>query len=90
MTRMLTAAGVASGVAFLLPDTTYAQAYCEAIRQAVAIYGYEASRRHALEHYGEEAVKAGDRCLARERPTKRDRTKKAADEEINYPDGSRR
>ena len=38
MTRMLIAAGVASGVAFLLPDTTYAQAYCKAIRQAVAIY----------------------------------------------------
>jgi hypothetical protein len=90
MTRRLIAAGVAVGVAFLLPDAAYAQAYCEAIRQAVAIYGYEASRRHALEHYGEEAVKAGDRCLAPGRPTKRDRSKRAADEEINYTHGSRR
>jgi hypothetical protein len=73
---------------FLLPETTYAQAYCEAVRQAVAIYGYEGSRRHALERYGEEAVKFGDRCLAR--PTKKDHAKRTADDEMNNSRGSRR
>jgi len=87
---MLIAAGVAAGVVSLLPDTTYGQASCEAVRQAVAIYGYEASRRHALEHYGEEAVKFGDRCLAQERPAKNDRAKRTADDEMNNSRGSRR
>jgi hypothetical protein len=88
MARMLIAAGIIAGIASLRPDAAYAQGSCEAIRQAVAIYGYEASRRHALEHYGEEAVKFGDRCLAQERSSKSDRTKKTADEE--NPRGSRR
>lgn len=89
MTRLMIAAGAAAGFVFLVPDAAYAQAYCEAIRQAVAIYGYEASRRHALEHYGEEAVKFGDRCLAQDR-TKGDRTKKAPVEELNNPRRSSR
>jgi hypothetical protein len=87
---MMIAAGVAAGAVFLVPNASYAQASCEAIRQAVAIYGYEASRRHALEHYGEEAVKFGDRCLAQDRQTKNDHAKKTADEGMNNPRGSRR
>src|SRR5262249_46373199 len=38
-------------------------AQCAQIRQAVATYGYTAARRHALAHYGPQAVAYGDRCL---------------------------
>ena len=38
---------------------------CEQIRQAVAQFGYAAARRHALLHYGKDAVKYGDQCLAK-------------------------
>jgi hypothetical protein len=38
---------------------------CDQIRQAVATYGYSAARRYALIHYGKDAVRYGDRCLAR-------------------------
>lgn len=40
-------------------------ANCAQIRQAVATYGYAAARRYALAHYGTEAVKYGQRCLAK-------------------------
>jgi hypothetical protein len=55
----------------LMADYAYAQvqdldpAQCEQLRQAVAQYGYAAARRHAMEHYGPEAVRAGDKCLGR-------------------------
>jgi hypothetical protein len=40
-------------------------AQCEQLKQAVAQYGYAAARRHAMDTYGPEAVKAGDKCLDR-------------------------
>ena len=47
------------------------EANCEEIRQAVATYGYEEARRHAMAHYGAEAVEAGERkCLNKGTPAK--------------------
>jgi hypothetical protein len=66
MTRILVAA---IGVALLLTGRAWAQseANCEEIRQAIATYGYEEARKHALIHYGQEAVEAGEKkCLIRE------------------------
>jgi len=37
---------------------------CRLIKEAVAQYGYSAARRHALETYGPEAVRVGDKCFA--------------------------
>jgi hypothetical protein len=68
MTRILI---IVAGVALLLTNRAWAQseANCEEIRQAVATYGYEDARRHALIHYGAEAVEAGEKkCLNIERP----------------------
>ena len=69
MTRIM----VIVGVALLLTTRAWAQseANCEEIRQAVATYGYEEARRHALIHYGAEAVEAGEKkCLNIEPPAK--------------------
>ena len=53
----------------LFADYAFAQEpspmQCQLIRQAVAQYGYAASRRHALETYGPEAVKTGDKCFTK-------------------------
>jgi hypothetical protein len=46
------------------PDPTPMQ--CQMIKLAVAQYGYAASRRHALETYGPEAVKTGDKCFTKQ------------------------
>ena len=46
------------------PDPTPEQ--CRLIKQAVAQYGYAAARRHALETYGPEALRTGDKCFASE------------------------
>jgi hypothetical protein len=57
---------IVAAVALLLTNRAWAQseANCEEIRQAVAMYGYEEARRHALIHYGAEAVEAGEKkCL---------------------------
>jgi hypothetical protein len=58
-----------AGVILLMTDYAFAQdpspMQCQLIKQAVAQYGYAASRRHALENYGPEAVKTGDKCLAK-------------------------
>ena len=62
MTRIL----LIVAVALLLTGRASAQsdANCEEIRQAVATYGYEDARRHAMLHYGAEAVEAGEKkCL---------------------------
>ena len=69
MTRIL----IAAGVLLLLTEYPSAQsnANCEQIRQAIATYGYAAARRHAMENYGAEAVRAGDRCLGRGHTTRR-------------------
>jgi len=62
---------LATGAVLLMADYSGAQvpdldpAQCEQIKQAVAQYGYAAARRHAMEHYGPEAVRAGDKCLGR-------------------------
>jgi len=69
MTRIL----LIVAVALLLTGRASAQseANCEEIRQAVATYGYEDARRHAMLHYGAEAVEAGEKkCLAGMIPAK--------------------
>jgi hypothetical protein len=59
MVRLL----LAAGMAVLATEAAQAQAYCAQVRMAVATYGYEAARRHALEHYGKAAVEVADKCL---------------------------
>ncbi len=59
-----------TGAILLMADYAFAQytpdpMQCQQIRQAAAQYGYAASRQHALEAYGPEAVKAGDKCFTR-------------------------
>jgi hypothetical protein len=64
---------VTVGVALLATGSARAQSesQCEQIRQAVAQYGYEAARRHALANYGKEAVEAGDKCLKKRNSLRR-------------------
>ena len=59
-----------TGLVLLMVDYSFAQdspdptrMQCLLIRQAVAQYGFAAARRHALEAYGPEAVKTGDKCF---------------------------
>jgi hypothetical protein len=52
---------VADSFAQASPDPTSMQ--CQMIKLAVAQYGYAAAKRHALETYGPEAVKVGDKCF---------------------------
>jgi hypothetical protein len=60
-----------TGVVLLIADYCFAQDYspdptpmqCQLIRLAVTQYGFAAARRHALETYGPEAVKTGDKCF---------------------------
>jgi hypothetical protein len=61
-----------SGAVVLMPAYSFAQsspdpAQCEQLKQAVAQYGYAAARRHALETWGPEAVKFGDKCFTKKR-----------------------
>jgi hypothetical protein len=61
---------VVAGVSVLVTNSAQAQAYCDQVRLAVATYGLEASKRHALANYGKEAVEAGEKCLkARNSPS---------------------
>ena len=53
----------AIGMTALGATPALAQSYCVQVRQAVATLGYFAARRHALAHYGIQAVRYGDRCL---------------------------
>ena len=53
----------AIGMTLLVTSPALAQSYCDQVRQAVATYGYAAARRHALTHYGIDAVRYGDHCL---------------------------
>jgi hypothetical protein len=39
---------------------------CQMIKLAVARYGYAAARQHALETYGPEAVRTGDKCFTKQ------------------------
>jgi hypothetical protein len=59
-----------TGVVLLMADHSFAQdspdptpMQCQLIKLAVAQYGFAAARRHALETYGPEAVKTGDKCF---------------------------
>ena len=63
-----------TGVILLMADYSFAQyspdptpMQCQLIRLAVAQYGYAAARQHALETYGPEAVKTGDKCFTKGR-----------------------
>jgi hypothetical protein len=61
-----------AGVVLLMADSSFAQSgeptpsQCLLVRQAVAQYGFAAARRYALEHYGAEAVKTGDKCFTKQ------------------------
>jgi hypothetical protein len=62
-----------TGLVLLMADYSFAQdspdpirMQCLLIRQAVAHYGFAAARRHALEAYGPEAVKTGDKCFMKQ------------------------
>jgi hypothetical protein len=63
-----------TGVVFLIADYCFAQDHspdptpmqCLLIREAVAQYGFAAARQHALENYGPEAVRTGDKCFAKQ------------------------
>ena len=59
-----------TGAILLMADYSFAQyspdptpMQCQLIRLAVAQYGFAAARRHALETYGPDAVKTGDKCF---------------------------
>jgi hypothetical protein len=63
-----------TGVILLMADYSFAQyspdptpMQCQLIRLAVAQYGLAAARQHALETYGPEAVKTGDKCFTKGR-----------------------
>jgi hypothetical protein len=67
---MLRLLGIAAAI-LVMADRSFAQNspnptpdQCRQIREAVAQYGYAAARRHALENYGAEAVRVGDKCFA--------------------------
>ena len=61
---MLKLIPVATAVALLTTGPSFAQSYCDQVRAAVAMFGYDAARQHALSHYGRDAVRFGDTCLA--------------------------
>ena len=61
------------GFSLLMTGSAFAQSsadptpmQCQMVRLAVAQYGYAAARQHALETYGAEAVRAGEKCLTKE------------------------
>lgn len=61
---------VATAAILVMADHSFAQSspeptpeQCRLIKQAVAQYGYAAAKRHALETYGPEAVRVGDKCF---------------------------
>jgi hypothetical protein len=72
--KKLTVTGAAVGAALLCAaplDYSSAQSsptsvQCQLIRLAVAQYGYAAARRHAVETYGPEAAKIGDKCFTKQ------------------------
>ena len=60
---LATAILLMAGYSFAQASTDPTPMQCQLIRLAVAQYGYAAARRHALETYGPEAVKTGDKCF---------------------------
>ena len=72
-----------AGIFLLIGDYSFAQdspdptpMQCQLIKLAVAQYGFAAARRHALETYGPEAVKTGDKCFTNVGLRLRARTKR--------------
>ena len=67
MARLSLLAGV---VLLMIADHAFAQeptaSQCLLVKQAVAQYGFAAARWYALEYYGPEAVKTGDKCFTRQ------------------------
>ena len=59
MTRIV----IAVVVALLLTNSSFAQSYCDQVRQAVATYGYAAAKRHAMAAYSKREVEVADRCV---------------------------
>jgi hypothetical protein len=62
-----------TGVVLLMADYSFAQdssdptpMQCQLLRLAAAQYGFAAARRHALETYGPQAVKTGDKCFMKQ------------------------
>ena len=55
----------AIGLLLIVTSPCFAQDYCEQVRQGIAIYGYEAARQYAVEHYAPEQVKAADACVVK-------------------------
>jgi hypothetical protein len=60
------------GFSLLMTGSSFAQnspdpspMQCQMIKLAVAQYGYAAARQHALQTYGPEAVRTGDKCFAK-------------------------
>ena len=60
---------IGGGIAFILAATnpSFAQDYCEQVKQGIAQYGYAAARQYAVEHYTREEVRAADRCVVKMR-----------------------
>jgi hypothetical protein len=54
---------VATAFALLLTNSSFAQSYCDQVRQAVATYGYAAAKRHAMATYTRREVEVADRCV---------------------------
>jgi hypothetical protein len=60
---------IGGGIALILVATnpSFAQDYCEQVKQGIAQYGYAAARQYAVEHYTREEVRAADRCVVKMR-----------------------
>ncbi len=58
------------GFSLLMTGSAFAQdptpMQCQMIRLAVAQYGYAAAKQHALQTYGPEAVRTGEKCFTKE------------------------
>jgi alanine racemase len=61
MTRIAAAAMVLIGAT----SSSFAQEYCDQVRQGIAQYGYKAARQYAVQHYTPEQVKAADACVVK-------------------------
>jgi alanine racemase len=58
-------AAVAGMVLIGATSSSFAQEYCDQVRQGIAQYGYKAARQYAVEHYTSEQVKAADACVVK-------------------------
>jgi len=78
MNKLTLASVAASATLLCVADYSFAQTspdptamQCQLIRVATAQFGYAAARRHALETYGPEAVKVGDKCFTEQERARR-------------------